>query len=270
MACASSAGSGTCCGAPISKRELREEIEAHRAMAQAGSERPAAGGRRGAREPARARQHARWRARTRGPSGSGHGSTASGRISPTLCARCARILASRLAVILVAALGIGATTSVFGLVDALMLQAAAGSGPGRLVYLTAPASRTRSFPRSASGAARSSRHSSRGASRRSLDWGRGLEPSEILTASATSTRRSASSAADRTDVHLQDDAPGGGPGGIVAVISYDCWQRRFAGDSGVDRQNGQHRSPSRSRLSESTRKGFFGVAPGSRPRSRFR
>ena len=30
-----------------------------------------------------------------------------------------------------------------------------------------------------------------------------------------------------------DDAPGGGPDGMVAVISYDCWQRRFDGDSGV-------------------------------------
>jgi hypothetical protein len=61
-----------------------------------------------------------------------------------------------------------------------------------------------------------------------------------------------------------DDVPGGGPGGMVAVIGYDCWQRRFAGDSSVIGRTVQIDRRTFTIVGV-TRKGFFGVAPGLAP-----
>ena len=51
---------------------------------------------------------------------------------------------------------------------------------------------------------------------------------------------------------------------MVAVISYDCWQRRFAGDSGVIGRTVQIDRRTFTIVGV-TRKGFFGVAPGLAP-----
>ena len=97
-----------------------------------------------------------------------------------------------------------------------------------------------------------------------LDWGLGLEQSEILMASGDFYSSLGVDAAIGRTFTAEDDVPGGGPGGMVAVISYDCWQRRFAGDSGVIGRTVQIDRRTFTIVGV-TRKGFFGVAPGLAP-----
>ena len=61
----------------------------------------------------------------------------------------------------------------------------------------------------------------------------------------------------------EDDRLGGGPSGLVAVISYDCWQRRFGGDGCVIGRivRIDHRPFT---IVGVAPHGFFGVAPASR------
>ena len=148
-------------------------------------------------------------------------------------------------VILVTSLGIGATTSVFGLVDGLVLKPLPVRDPDRLVYFESPAF---SYPNFFRGARReaptSSPVSSRGTSSRSTSIGPvRLEPAEVLMATGRllldarhSGRRSAARSPPRTI------GSGGGPHGMVAVISYACWQRRFGGDRVDHRPDRAHRT----------------------------
>ena len=62
----------------------------------------------------------------------------------------------------------------------------------------------------------------------------------------------------------EDDRPGGGPNGLVAVISYACWQRRFGGDSSaIGRIVRIDRRPFT--IVGVAPRGFFGVAAGLAP-----
>ena len=170
-----------------------------------------------------------------------------------------------LALILVAALGIGTTTAVFGLLDVLMYKPLPVSAPERLVYLKDPSF---SYPifsevRQRSGSIFSAFFAWT-LETVNLDWGRGLEQSEILMASGDFYSSLGVDAAIGRTFTADDDTSGGGPGGMVAVISYDCWQRRFAGDSGVIGRTVQIDRRTFTIVGV-TRKGFFGVAPGLAP-----
>lgn len=169
------------------------------------------------------------------------------------------------AAILVLALGIGATTAAFGLLDALVLQSLPVHQPGRLVWFRSPSF---SYPIYSEVRGRSS-HVFSGlfawnVERLNVQWGDTLEPTDVLTASGDfHSTLGIAAAAGRTFTD-EDDRAGGGPEGPVAVISHACWQRRFAGDPAViGRTIRIDRRPFT--IVGVTPRGFFGVAPGMAP-----
>ena len=117
--------------------DLAEELESHRAMQQDRLERVRCAARRGRREPARSRQHhARARGRALRLDLAVARQRASGRAYALRSLR--RNAGFSAALILVTALGIGATTSVFGLVDGLICKPLPVRDPERLVYFGSP------------------------------------------------------------------------------------------------------------------------------------
>src|SRR5262245_60214327 len=87
--------------------------------------------------PARsAMPRSRWR--TPGPSGSGGGPRTPGRTRDTPSGRCGASPRSAGAIVIVA-LGTGATTCVFGLLDALVVRSLPVERPDRLVWFKDPA-----------------------------------------------------------------------------------------------------------------------------------
>ena len=214
--------------------ELQEEIEAHRAMAQArleASGQPAAdasaASRRALGNVTRAREDARamW----------GWPWVDAARQDVAYALRAIRKNPGfTAAVMLVASLGIGAATSVFTLVDAVVLRPLPVRAPDRLVYFASPGF---SYPvytevRARTGALFSdffawsleSAH---------VDWTGELEPDEVLTASGEIYAALGIQPAAGRLFDPSDDRVGGGAAGAVAVISDACWKRRFAGDPAV-------------------------------------
>jgi len=134
------------------------------------------------------------------------------------------------AIVLVMALGIGATTGVFGLLDALVLKDLPVRQPDRLVYFANPAfgydiyqevrARGGHVFETLSGWDLTDAH---------VEWATELEPATVLSASGDFFSTLGVDAAVGRTFGPDDDRMGGGPQGLVAVITHACWQRRFGG-----------------------------------------
>jgi putative ABC transport system permease protein len=169
------------------------------------------------------------------------------------------------AMILVTSLGIGATTAVFGLIDELILSSLPVREPERLVWFRNPAFSDAIFDGvQARGSQVFAGLFAWSTERLNVEWAGELEPAEVLLASgAFYSTLGVGAHAGRTFTP-DDDRIGGGPGGMVAVISYPCWRRRFGGDAAViGRTLRIERRPFT--IVGVTPPGFFGVAPGLAP-----
>ena len=167
--------------------------------------------------------------------------------------------------ILVMALGIGSMSGVFGLVDALVLRSLPVREPDRLVYLARPSF---SYPLFTGLRARSSHFlsdlSAWSVERMYVDWGTGLEAADVLAASGEFYTTLGVQPAGGRVFTTADDRIGGGADGLVAVLSYAAWQRRFAGSPTViGRTIRIDRQPFT--IVGIAPRGFFGVAPGLAP-----
>jgi predicted permease len=169
------------------------------------------------------------------------------------------------ALVLVMALGIGATTGVFALVDSLVLRDLPVHRPDRLAYFSSPSFsypifrevKARSGDALASVSAWSVEHEH-------VAWTQELEPSEVLTASGEFYDTLGVSAAVGRTFSVSDDRIGGGPEGRVAVISYSAWQRRYGGSATAIGRT-LRIGPDIYTIVGVTPRGFFGVAPGIAP-----
>src|SRR5688572_19922940 len=169
------------------------------------------------------------------------------------------------AMILVMALGIGATTGVFGLVDGLVLRSLPVHEPERLVYFSRPSF---SYPVLLETRARSGHVLSSVAAwdmdRFNIAWATELEPTEVLMASGNFYSMLGIRAAIGRTFGIEDDAIGGGNEGLVAMISHDAWQRRLRGDPSVIGRTLRIEQKTFTIIGV-TPPGFFGVAPGLAP-----
>ena len=169
------------------------------------------------------------------------------------------------AFVLVMALGVGATTAVFALVDSLVLRDLPVSRPDRLVYFSSPSFsypvftgvQTRGADVLASLAAWSVEDEY-------VAWTQQLERSEVLTASGGFYDTLGVTAVVGRTFSDADDRIGGGPEGRVAVISYSAWQRRYAGDPSVVGRTVRVGTDTYTIVGV-TPAAFFGVAPGVAP-----
>ena len=167
--------------------------------------------------------------------------------------------------VLVTALGISATTAVFGLLDGLVLASLPVREPSQLVWFSSPSF---SYPVFKAIGARSdglfSGFFAWNLERRHVQWQEALEPIDVLTASAGFYDTLGIKAAAGRTFGGGDDNIGGGPGGPVAVISDGCWRRRFGRDpSAIGRI--VHINNVAFTVIGVTPPGFFGVAPGLDP-----
>jgi putative ABC transport system permease protein len=165
----------------------------------------------------------------------------------------------------VTALGIAATTAVFGLIDGLVLAGLPVRDPSQLVWFRSPSF---SYPVFTAVDARSDRLFSGffawNLERRHVQWQDALEPSDILTTSGDFYRTLGVQAVAGRTFGPEDDQVGGGPNGAVAVISDACWRRRFNRDpSAIGRI--VHIEDVAFTVIGVTPPGFFGVAPGIAP-----
>jgi predicted permease len=170
-----------------------------------------------------------------------------------------------LSVVAVMALGIGAVTAVFNLVDGLVLRSLPVRNPDRLVYLTRPSF---SYPvlteLRARGTSIFSDLSAWNLEGVTVQWNTELEPAEVLQASGNFFSTLGVQAVIGRTFTSDDDGVGGGRNGLVAVISHASWQRRFAGDpSAIGRVVRIQGMPFT--IIGVTPAGFFGVAPGLAP-----
>ncbi len=138
------------------------------------------------------------------------------------------------AMIVVIALGIGATTTIFALLDALVLKDLPVRDPATLVYFKDPSF---SYPIFQQVKARSTAVLSGVAAwdfdRFSVQWNEALEPTDVLSASGEFYALLGVSPAAGRLFGPADDRVGGGADGRVAVISYNAWRRRFDGNPAV-------------------------------------
>jgi predicted permease len=245
--------------------ELAEEIESHRAMRQqdfeAGGLTPAAaadasrralGNATLAREDARATWIAPW--------------LESVWQDVVYAARMlGRAPAFGASIVLVLAIGIGATTGVFGLLDSLVLRDLPVQRPDRLVYLGPPSfSHLTLREVRARGAHVFTNVAGWDIDAVTVEWAVELEPAEILFATGNFYETLGIGAVAGRTFGPEDDAIGGGVHGPVAVISDACWQRRFARDpSAIGRVIRIDRLPFT--IIGVTPPGFSGVAPGLAP-----
>ena len=169
------------------------------------------------------------------------------------------------AVIGVMALGLSATTAVFGLVDRLVLADLPVRQPDQLVWLKDPSF---SYPVFTELRTRGG-HIFDGffawnTTRLNVEWAGEPEPATVLMASGGYFPTLGIGAAMGRPLDDRDDRGGGGPDGLVAVISHACWLRRFAGDPAVVGRTvriDQHPFT----IVGVTPAGFFGVAAGLAP-----
>jgi predicted permease len=169
------------------------------------------------------------------------------------------------AVVLVMALGIGTTTAVFTLLDALVLRSLPVERPSRLVYFDNPSF---SYPIFQEVRARSGDIFSGvfawNLETLNVQWSTELESLEVLTASGEFYSTLGVNAIVGRTFNAADDRIGGGPDGRVTVISHAAWQRRFGGDPQIiGRTILIERDPFT--IVGITPPSFFGVAPGLAP-----
>jgi len=169
------------------------------------------------------------------------------------------------AIALVMGLGIGSTAAVFALVDALVLESLPVEQPEQLVFVDKPSF---SYPvftelRTRGGHLFSSLFAWN-VVHRFVQWTDPLEPTQVLLASGEFYSTLGVRAALGRTFDISDDRVGGGNEGFVAVISDNCWTRRFSRDPGViGRQvRIEHKSFT---IVGVTPPNFFGVAPGMSP-----
>jgi predicted permease len=169
------------------------------------------------------------------------------------------------AVVVVTALGIGAATTVFGLVNRLILRPLPVSQPERLVYFAKPSFSYPVFQQARTlGREVFSDTFAWNLDSTHVDWHGELEPQEVLMASGDMYATLGIGAAAGRLLLPDDDRIGGGSSGMVAVISYACWDRRFARDpSVIGRVIRIDRQPFT--IVGVTPPNFFGVAPGLSP-----
>ena len=169
------------------------------------------------------------------------------------------------AMILVMALGIGATTAVFSLVDGLVLKSLPVRAPEQLFYVSTPSYSYPVFTEiRARGASIFSHLSAWSLEDMHVAWGRELEPTEVLTASGDFYATLGIDAAIGRTFTADDDQIGGGPQGLVAVISYAAWQQRFSRDPSVVGRTVRVDDLAYTIVGV-TPEGFFGVTPGVAP-----
>jgi predicted permease len=169
------------------------------------------------------------------------------------------------ALIVVTSLGIGAATTVFGMLDALVLKPLPVYEPERLVYFSRPAF---SYPIYSELRARTKDVFSDlfawSLVDAHVDWRGELEPTEVLAATGDFYTSLGIQPALGRFFGTDDDRVGGGPGGPAAVVSYRCWQERFGGDATIlGRTVRINRVPFT--IVGVAPRGFFGVAPGLSP-----
>ena len=169
------------------------------------------------------------------------------------------------ALALVMAMGIGATTAVFTLVDGLVLKDLPVPAADRLVYFSSPSF---SYPvfgevRARSGAVLDS-VAAWSVEDMHVAWARELEPTPVLTASGGFYQTLGVTAAIGRVFSESDDRIGGGSEGRVAIISDAAWRRRYGADPSVIGRT-LRVGPDTYTIVGVTPKGFFGVAPGMSP-----
>jgi predicted permease len=169
------------------------------------------------------------------------------------------------AIVFVMSLGIGTTTGVFSLLDGLVLKSLPVHQPGQLVYFTDPSFSYPVFQEvRARGAHVLAALSAWDMTDANVEWTTELEPAEVLTASGGFYDMLGIRAVAGRTFGPDDDRIGGGPQGLVAVISHACWQRRFGGDmSAVGKTIRIDGHPFT--VVGVTPPGFFGVTPGLAP-----
>jgi putative ABC transport system permease protein len=169
------------------------------------------------------------------------------------------------ALIVVTALGIGATTSVFGLLDALVLAPLPVKNPDRLAWVRSPSF---SYPLYTAMRERSgdmfSDFFAWNLESLHVDWDGQIEAEEVLTATGDFYSTLGVHPALGRTFDGNDDRIGGGPSGLVAVISHAAWQRRFGGNpSAIGRTIRIQGKPFT--IVGVAPRGFFGVAAGLAP-----
>ncbi len=169
------------------------------------------------------------------------------------------------ALVLVMAMGIGAATAVFTLVDGLMLKDLPVPAAARLVYFSSPSF---SYPVFSEVRARGTEiFESLGAwsvEDMHVAWGQQLEPTPVLTASGEYYATLGVTAAIGRTFSDSDDRIGGGREGRVAMISDAAWHRRYGADPAVIGRTVRI-GPDTHTIVGVTPAGFFGVAPGVAP-----
>jgi predicted permease len=140
------------------------------------------------------------------------------------------------------ALGIGANTAIFSLVDSLILRPLPVTEPERLAVVSVPryAGVRQGFSYRTFDQIRGQAHAFDGAAAFSNCCGRGTMliggetvPVERFFVSGEYFKVLGVSALVGRMLSPADDVPGGGPDGLTAVISYRCWQERFGGSVAV-------------------------------------
>ena len=131
------------------------------------------------------------------------------------------------AMILVMAIGIGAATAIFGLIDGLVLKSLPVREPQRLVYFDTPSFSYPIFQEvRRRGTGMFSSVVAWNMDRMNVGWHTELEPTEVLLASDDFYSALGVEAVMGRTFGPGDDRIGGGSGGLVAVISHAAWQRR--------------------------------------------
>jgi len=147
------------------------------------------------------------------------------------------------------ALGIGANTAIFSLVNSLLLRTLPVPAPERLVLLVSTGTPTPTSRRTAwtSGLWEQIRQRATQLCDGAVAWSAGTEGDRLNLSTAGGEVQAVDGAYVSGDFFTTlgvpailgrtftsaDDVRGGGPDGPVAVISYGLWQRRFGGDAHV-------------------------------------
>src|SRR5438552_14441110 len=135
------------------------------------------------------------------------------------------------------ALGIGANTAIFSLVDSLVLRPLPVAEPARLAIVTGGGSPNQAYPYPTWEEMRKHADAFGGmcalwATRFDLAQGGEMQLVDGLYASGDFFATLGVPALLGRTLTAADDVRGGGPDGAVAVISYAFWQRHFGGDAG--------------------------------------
>ncbi|MGH9719862.1 MAG: ADOP family duplicated permease [Bryobacteraceae bacterium] len=171
-----------------------------------------------------------------------------------------------LAVVVILALGIGANTAVFSLVNAAILKPLPVEAPGQLVWFDSPSF---SYPIFKEVQSRGKEVFTRVfawtfVNRFNVEWDQDAQQPPLLLASGEFYSTLGVAPALGRLFGPQDDLPDGGLQGPVAVISYDCWQRRFNADPAVIGRTVRIERTAVPIIGVTPR-GFYGVAPGLSP-----